>query len=61
MKLRVHDIAAGLVACVATLGVILLGLEEKPIPPELSGLLGAMAGWLFRGVVAGVNGHGGKA
>lgn len=49
MKFEPQDLAALLVAVVATVGVVAIAALAKEVPPELTGLLGLAAGWLFRG------------
>lgn len=49
MNVNPLDIFAGIVACIAVLGIVVLGVVERPVPTELSSFAGLSAGWLFRG------------
>lgn len=47
MKYSAQDIAAGIVAVSAVLGLILLDFAGREIPPELGTILGVATGWMF--------------
>jgi uncharacterized membrane protein len=49
VQLDAQDIAAALVAVIATVGLVVIGILGEKVPAELTGLLGLAAGWLFRG------------
>lgn len=47
MKFHPIDIAASLCSFTLVAGCVALGIVEKPIPPELTTMLGASSTWLF--------------
>jgi len=47
VKVNVQDYAAASVAIVLTVGTVVLGYAERPIPSEMSTSLGAAITWLF--------------
>jgi len=43
----IQDFAASVVAVSLVLGSIILGILQRPVPPEMSTSLGAAITWLF--------------
>jgi len=46
-QVTIQDFAASTVAVALVLGVIILGILERPIPSEIATSLGAAITWLF--------------
>jgi hypothetical protein len=53
--ITLHDVVAAFCAVTLTITVVILAILTKPIPPELSGILGAAVSWVFRGALDGAN------
>lgn len=49
MNVNLTDFFAGVCACIAVAGIIILAVAGKAVPAELTGFAGLAAGWLFRG------------
>ena len=49
MTATVQDVFAGIVAVLLVAGVLVLALQGKEVPEEVTGALGLALGWLFRG------------
>lgn len=47
MKFHPIDVAASVCSFALVCGCVAMGIAEKPIPPELTTMLGASSTWLF--------------
>lgn len=49
MQMSQTDFFAGILACIAVGGIVILALAGRPVPAELAGIAGLASGYFFRG------------